>query len=58
MPNAKKSKRCKEMGVRPSMGSVGDAYDNGSVKKMSVKMGQLHYVGIWLTCETLWLKNA
>ena len=21
-------KRCKEMGVRPSMGSVGDAYDN------------------------------
>jgi putative transposase len=22
-------KRCKEAGVRPSMGSVGDAYDNG-----------------------------
>ena len=21
-------KRCKDMGVRPSMGSVGDAYDN------------------------------
>ena len=21
-------KRCKEMGVRPSMGTVGDAYDN------------------------------
>ena len=21
-------KRCREMGVRPSMGSVGDAYDN------------------------------
>ena len=25
-------KRCKEMGVRPSMGSVGDAYDNAIAK--------------------------
>ena len=25
-------KRCKEMGVRPSMGSVGDAYDNAMAK--------------------------
>ncbi|GKS70546.1 hypothetical protein W03_25500 [Nitrosomonas sp. PY1] len=26
--NVEFGKRCKEMGVRPSMGSVGDAYDN------------------------------
>jgi putative transposase len=23
-----KAKRCEEMGVKPSMGTVGDAYDN------------------------------
>ena len=27
-PSVEFGKRCKEMGVRPSMGSVGDAYDN------------------------------
>ena len=26
------SKRCAEIGVRPSMGSVGDAYDNAMVE--------------------------
>ena len=26
-------KRCKEMGVRPSMGSVGDAYDNAMAER-------------------------
>ena len=27
-------KRCKEMGVRPSMGSVGDAYDNAMAESL------------------------
>ena len=26
-------KRCKEAGVRPSMGSVGDAYDNAALRR-------------------------
>ena len=32
-------KRCKEMGVRPSMGSVGDAYDNACGGELLRKPG-------------------
>ena len=31
-------KRCKEMGVRPSMGSVGDAYDNAMAESFFVSL--------------------
>ena len=31
--------RCKEMGVRPSMGTVGDAYDNACGRELLRRFG-------------------